>query len=56
MLVYRQINGTFESEVPDLVFDMNQEYKIVISQTLVGDRVRIFNKPLCFSASKATLE
>ena len=48
MLISRQINGSTGGEVPDLVFNMNQEYEIVVSQTLLGDKVRIFEFLLCF--------
>ena len=48
MLANRQINGNSGGGVPDLVFNMNQEYKIVVSQTLLGDKVRIFEFLLCF--------
>ena len=47
MLANRQINGNSGGGVPDLVFNMNQEYKIVVSQTLLGDKVRMFNNSLC---------
>ena len=48
MLAIRQSNGKIEGGVPDIVFNMNQEYKIVVSQTLLGGKVRIFLfKPLC---------
>ena len=42
MLANRQINGSSTGEVADLVFNINQEYKIVVSQTLLGDKVRMF--------------
>ena len=42
MLANRQVNGKLMGGVPDIVFNMNQEYKIVVSQTLLGDKVRMF--------------
>ena len=39
MLFNRQINGTVGGGSPDFVFNMNQEYKMVLSQTLQGDNV-----------------
>jgi len=47
MLANRQINGSSRGEVADLVFNINQEYKILVSQTLLGDKVRMFNNSLC---------
>ena len=46
MLANRQVNGKLMGGVPDIVFNMNQEYKIVVSQTLVGNKVRMINS-LC---------
>ena len=43
VLFNRQINGSTKGEIPNFVFKMNQEYKIVVSQTLVGDKVRMIN-------------
>ena len=44
----RHINGNVKAGVPDIVFNTNQEYEILISQTLVGEKVRMFSWHLCF--------
>ena len=56
MLVNRQINGSTGGGVPDLVFNMNQEYQIVVSQTLLDDKVRIFNKHMIFKTFSTSVK